>query len=101
MKTVKSVVETRWSAKHDAVAAVKCHCDKVYDALEKLTEPTENSDTRADAGKVLSSISTFSFISFLNLWGDVLPEVDKVQQYLQTTGIGIDQSLLSLLGVGE
>ena len=45
-----------------------CHYDKVYDALEKLTEPTENSDTRADAGTVLSSISTFSFISFLNLW---------------------------------
>ena len=96
MKTVKRVVETRCSAKHDAVAAVKCHYDKVYDALEKLTEPTKNSDTRADAGTVLSSISTFSCISFLDLWVDVLPEVDKVQQYLQTKGIGIDQSIIAV-----
>jgi hypothetical protein len=64
--------------------------------MTELTEPTENSDTRADAGRALSSISTFSLISFLNLWGDVLPEVDKVQQYLQTKGVGIDQSLLSV-----
>ena len=54
MKTVKRVVETRWSARHDAVSAVKCHYDEVYDALGKLTKPTENRNTRADAGTVLS-----------------------------------------------
>ena len=62
LKTAKRVVETRWSAGHDAVSAVKCHYDKVYDALEKLTEPTENSDTRADAG--YSVVINFDFLVY-------------------------------------
>lgn len=80
-KTVKRLVETRWSARHDAVTAIKCHYDELYEALERLTDQTENSDTRGDAGTLLSSISTFTFICFLHMWGDILPKVDKVQKY--------------------
>ena len=91
--TVKRIVETRWSARHDAVLAIKQHYQNVVDALEKLTERNENADTRGEASTVLSAISTFPFICFLNLWGTILPEVDSVQNYLQTKGIGLDQSL--------
>ena len=73
--------------------AIKQHYQNVVDALEKLTERNENADTRGEASTVLSAISTFPFICFLNLWGTILPEVDSVQNYLQTKGIGLDQSL--------
>ena len=36
--TVKRIVETRWSAKHDAVKAIKSYYEKVLEALERLTE---------------------------------------------------------------
>jgi hypothetical protein len=95
-KTVKRVVETRWSAKHDAVDAISSHYESLVEAIEQLTEPHENCDTRGDAGVVLTSVSTFQFICYLNLWSKVLSEIDKVQKYLQTKGLGLDQSMTAI-----
>lgn len=92
-KTVKRIVETRWSARHDAVFAIKSHYENVIDALEKLTEHNENADTRGDASTTLASISTFPFLCFLNLWGNILPEVDSIQNYLQTKGLDLGQAM--------
>ena len=61
------LVETRWSARHDAVFATKSHYENVVDALEKLSEQSENADTRCEASTTLASISTFPFLCFLNI----------------------------------
>ena len=71
--TVKIIAESRYSAKHDAVKVIKSHYEKVLEALERLTEPIENADTRGDASVVLASIPKFQFISYLNMWGEILP----------------------------
>jgi len=47
-RTVKRIVETSWSARHDAVFAIKSHYKNVIDALEKLTEHNKNADTSFD-----------------------------------------------------
>jgi len=98
-RTVKRIVETSWSARHDAVFAVKSHYKNVIDALEKLTEHNKNADTRGEASTTLASISTFPFLCLLNLWGNILPEVDSVQNYLQTKGQAMHavESLLKFL----
>jgi len=46
-RTVKRIVETLWSTRYDAVFAIKSHYENVVDALEKLSEQSENADTRA------------------------------------------------------
>ena len=63
----ENFVETRWSARHDAVFAIKSHYENVVDALEKLSEQSENADTRCEASTTLASISTFPFLCFLNI----------------------------------
>ena len=68
----------------------------MLEALERLTEPIENADTRGDASVVLASIMNFQFVSYLNLWGVILPEIDKTQKYLQNKGIGVDQSVVAV-----
>jgi len=95
-QTVKRVVETRWSAKYEAVNAISSHYKNLIDALDKLTEPHENSDTRGDAGVVVTSVTTFPFVSYLNLWSTVLPEVDKTQNYLQTKGLSLDKTVTAI-----
>ena len=89
----KRIVETRWSAQHDAVFAIKSHYANVVDALEKLSEQSENADTRGEASTTLASISICPFLCFLNLWGNILPEVDSIQNYLQTKGFDLGQAM--------
>jgi len=48
--------------------------------------------TRSEASTALAAISTFQFLCFLNIWGNILPEVDNIQSYLQTKGLGLHQS---------
>ena len=82
-KVLKRIVETRWSARNDALRVIHSHFDDVIDALEQLTGIEENSYTRGVANIVIASLTTFPFLCYLGLWGKVLPEVDDVQKYLQ------------------
>lgn len=94
--TVKRVVETRWSAKHDAVQVISSYYADVLDALEVLMGQSENADTRGDAGVVHASITTFPFLCYLHLWSKILPEIGRTQKYLQTSGLGLDQSVIAV-----
>jgi len=65
-------------------------------ALEKLTEASENHETRADASIIMASVMNFSFFCYLSLWCAILPEEDKVQNYLQTKGLALDQTVIAI-----
>jgi len=78
------------------VFAIKRHYENVVDALEKLSEQSENADTRGEASNALALISTFPFLCFLNVWRNILPEVDSVQNYLQTKGLDLGQAMTQL-----
>lgn len=61
-KTVKRVVDTLWSARKEAVEVIhSSHFDQVIEALELLTEPAENVDTRGDANIVIASVVLCKF----------------------------------------
>ena len=79
-KVLKRIVETRWSARNDAVQVIHSHFDNVIDPLEQLTGIEENSYSRGDANIVIASLTTFPLLCYLGLWGKVLPEVNVVQK---------------------
>ena len=95
-QSVKRIIETRWSARADAVTVVKKHFSKILSTLENLTDEEENTATRADAGVLLSALQSFSFLCFLGLWGPVLLEINDSQKYLQTKGLNIHQCDIKL-----
>ena len=76
---VKRIIETRWSARYDAVNTIRSHFAEVFESLEKLTGAEENADTRSSAGIIMHSITTFPFLCYLGLWGKILPEVHSGQ----------------------
>ena len=70
-RCIKRIVETRWSARNDAVKLIHSHFDNVIDALEQLTGIEENSYTRRDANIVIASLTTFPLLCYLELWDKV------------------------------
>jgi len=98
-QSVKRINETRWSARFDAVKALKNKFLDILNVLEDLTSEKENTQTRSDAGILLTSLQTFQFISFLNFWSGILPEIEDTQKYLQTRGLDLHQCDTKLMAL--
>ncbi|XP_018495217.1 uncharacterized protein LOC100901689 [Galendromus occidentalis] len=94
--SLKRLIETRWSARGDAVGSVKKHYLGIISVLEKLTTEVENAATRGDAAVLLGALQTHHFLVFLNLWDPVLREINSTQCYLQTKGLDLHQCDLRL-----
>ena len=73
---VKRLVETRWSARYDAVIAIKNNYYKLLDVLVQLTDDNENVITRSDAGLILLAIQSFPFLCYLGFWSEILGEIN-------------------------
>ena len=90
-KTVKRTCETRWSSRHDAVDAVKLGFESIVGALEQLRDGGhETANTRSEADIMLSCIMSYTFLAYLAFWKPVLKEINDVQIFLQTSGLGLD-----------
>ncbi|GBP49806.1 52 kDa repressor of the inhibitor of the protein kinase [Eumeta japonica] len=61
--SVKRLVETRWSAHHDAVKSLKNNFEKLVSTLEDMCDLSsrENADTREAASTLLPALCDFSF----------------------------------------
>ena len=70
--TVKRAVDTRWSARKEAVSCLKNVFSRVVDTLEILTDDEETQETREEAGLLLSALQTFPFLCFLYMWEPIL-----------------------------
>ena len=56
-------METRWSARGDAVEAVHDRFENIIHALGTLTEDEDNLHTRTGAADLLDGVQTSSFTS--------------------------------------
>ena len=101
---VKRLVETRWSARGDAVSATYEHFEGIVRALERLTGEEEDLNTRWKAAASLKGLQSFPFLCFLGMWNSVLREIDDTQKYLQIKGLALgccDKKLHSLQKILE
>ena len=96
---LKRLCTTRWSAHHDSVMAVRNSIDECISALNTLTEPVENMDTRGAAQSLLPAVCNFSFLCYLFFWSTVLKEVDNTQKYLQTKELSLDKAYIKLVAL--
>ena len=79
---VKQAVDTRWSARKEAVSCLKKVFSRLVDTLE-IWQIRKKHETREEAGLLLSALQTFSFLFFpLYMWEPILSEVVITQKYL-------------------
>uniref|UniRef100_A0A0L8H325 DUF4371 domain-containing protein n=1 Tax=Octopus bimaculoides TaxID=37653 RepID=A0A0L8H325_OCTBM len=88
--------ETRWNSQADAVKVIHTKFTEIVAVLEWLIKDEENATMRSDAGLILQAMLSFSFLSFLGLWRDILPEINDTQMYLQTKGLELQQCAIKL-----
>lgn len=61
-----------------------------------MTSEEENSKTRSDAGLLLNSMQSFSFLGYLHLWEHSLLEINDAQKYLQIEELNVHQCHVKL-----
>ncbi|KAK4887127.1 hypothetical protein RN001_003398 [Aquatica leii] len=94
---VKRLIETRWSARYEAIAIMKSHYTEIIEVLESLLQNIkENAVTRSDAGLLLPALQSLPFLAFLGLWNRVLCEINDTQLYLQTKGLNMHHCAMKI-----
>ncbi|KAK4871764.1 hypothetical protein RN001_015888 [Aquatica leii] len=94
---VKRLIETRWSARYEAIAIMKSHYTEIIEVLESLLQNIkENAVTRSDAGLLLPALQSLPFLVFLGLWNRVLCEINDTQLYLQTKGLNVHHCAMKI-----
>ncbi|XP_047135550.1 zinc finger MYM-type protein 1-like [Hydra vulgaris] len=89
---LKKLCDTRWKAKISSVKAVRYQVGDVHDALIALSEiEGYNPETAHEAITLGEQLKDFSFLVSLNVWYDVLFQVNIVSKTLQENDMDITQ----------
>ena len=70
-------LETRWSARDEAVRTVNCLLDVLLQLLEDLTENGITADARSGAHALMQSMLEFELLTLLTFWNNLLSSIKK------------------------
>lgn len=84
--TLKSLSDTRWCARADAVKALYLGYANILSALENIIEDSEqNSQTRHEAQCLLSAMGTIETAIMIDTWHSILTRFNDTSKKLQST----------------
>ncbi|GBP54047.1 hypothetical protein EVAR_85350_1 [Eumeta japonica] len=90
-KVVKSLSQTRWSARADAVSALHGGYKRIIEALITIANDTEQArETRNEALSLSRKMRNLEFIILTEIWSSILERIDKTSNYLQKETITLD-----------
>lgn len=88
--TVKSLSQTRWSAREDACSSLKTNWDDVIKALEELIKDNDQKPiVRCEAKGLLQKLNRLESAFFVNFWSDILERLNIVSKKLQSINMNI------------
>lgn len=100
--TLKSLSETRWSARADATRTVIEQLPEVIDALFAVSEDiTCDSETSSKVTSLVQAIETFDFLVSLVVWHKVLNTVNQASVILQSRNLSIGDAVRVVTAVKE
>uniref|UniRef100_A0A8C3HPP3 Kynurenine/alpha-aminoadipate aminotransferase, mitochondrial n=1 Tax=Chrysemys picta bellii TaxID=8478 RepID=A0A8C3HPP3_CHRPI len=89
LKTLKSLSNTRWACRAEAVAAVKQNYPIILQALQEIIETTRLPDPKIKARGLIHELNSFKFIFALHMMHPVLQMVVKVSKALQAPDLNL------------
>lgn len=95
--TVKPLCTTRWESRIDSVKAIRYQTKEVYDALIEVAESSKaDASTRNEASSLGNQLLDFKVLISLNVWYDLLFQINIVSKSMQgfTMDIEMASSLL-------
>ncbi|KAL4134847.1 hypothetical protein QTP88_006548 [Uroleucon formosanum] len=91
--TVKPLCTTRWESRIDSVKAIRYQTKEVYDALIEVAESSKaDADTRNEASSLGNQLRDFEVLISLNVWYDLLFQVNIVSKSMQRFTIDIEMA---------
>lgn len=99
---VKSLSETRWSARTDAVKALAKGYKDIQASLKQLSEdPTVKPACRFEAQSLETKFQNFETSFLLVMWSDILERVDKCSNNLQSETLNLEAGIKQLKTLEE
>lgn len=93
--TLKSLSETRWSAREGACKSLCENFESVLLALEHYADDsTEKPLTRSEATGMLKSLNRLETTLMMELWCDILERIQKVSQTLQKVDTSLERVVI-------
>uniref|UniRef100_A0A8C5M9G2 TTF-type domain-containing protein n=1 Tax=Leptobrachium leishanense TaxID=445787 RepID=A0A8C5M9G2_9ANUR len=89
LKTLKSLSNTRWACRAEAVAAIKENFSIILQALNEITEKSRLADAKIRARGLICELSSFKFIFALHMMHPILQIVVKVSKTLQASNLNL------------
>jgi hypothetical protein len=87
VQTLKSMSQTRWACRADAVNAVKNNYKTLLSTLEEINSKCLVPEARAKCRELLYQFKTFEFIYCLNLMQPILQMILEVISSLQASNL--------------
>ena len=98
--TVKSLSETRWSARYDAITALMSGYDKIYEALVTLaSDDSQKPETKVEAQGLTKSIQTLETSLLTVIWQTILERFHKTTIILQGASMDLNSATALLKGL--
>jgi len=89
LKTLKSVSNTRWACRAEAVSAVKSDYGPLLIAIKEIGDATKQPDVRAKALGLVHQMKTFDFIFAQQMLHPILTLILKVSMALQSSNLDL------------
>ncbi|XP_014221780.1 zinc finger MYM-type protein 1-like [Trichogramma pretiosum] len=93
LKTLKSLSQTRWACRAEAVAFIQVQLKAIIEAIEKVVSEATDPIIRAKGNGILNQIQSFDFIVCLEIMNPILQLVVKVSKTLQSPELDLCQAV--------
>jgi len=90
--TLKSVSETRWESRIEAIKPLRYELGEIYDALIELMDSEMNIQIRHEAQCLTRKLCSFKFVCLIVIWYEILSKVNIISKMLQDPEINISSS---------
>lgn len=92
----KSISETRWSARYEAVKPLRRNLNEIVKSLDEISDSELfTNSTRQEASSIADQVD-FKFIVSICIWYDILERFDRVSKLLQSIGMNIGSAVFLL-----
>ncbi|XP_071051124.1 uncharacterized protein [Onthophagus taurus] len=87
--TLKSLSDTRWESRIEAIKAIYLQFDNVINCVNDLKNESEDAETLCNCEAVLKEMLTFEFIVAIHVWYEVLSRVNNISKLWQSVQVNL------------
>lgn len=89
LKTLKSLSNTRWACRSEAVSAVEKNYNSLFQCLKEISKTTTQPDARLKANGIIYQMKSYNFIFALYVMKPLLAQIQIVSAKLQTPDLNL------------